>query len=65
MKKRLTTLEELKQRRVLFFTTLGHLKIYFRELVRGKQRHSIRTGGTFTHLDLAKGNFYQWIFPQY
>ena len=65
MKKRLTTFKELKERKTLFNITLIHIKLFFKELIMGKHIHQITTGGTFTHLTLAKDNFYQWIFPQY
>uniref|UniRef100_A0A6H2A4Y1 Uncharacterized protein n=1 Tax=viral metagenome TaxID=1070528 RepID=A0A6H2A4Y1_9ZZZZ len=63
--KRLTTLEDLRKRKILGIIAFFHFQIYCKELLKRKQKHAIKTGGTFTHLDLAWANFYQWIFPQY
>jgi len=63
--KRLTTFKELRERKILFYVTIKHLKIFIKELLRRKHIYRDYKGNAFTHLTLARGNFSQWIFPRY
>jgi len=61
--KRLATIKELKGRKILYLLAIGHLKLYLKELLRGNSKHKGSEGKMYTHLELAKANFSQWIFP--
>jgi hypothetical protein len=58
-------LTSVYQRRILFFVTIEHLKIFCKELAHGTHVHSGYQGSTYTHLELARANFKQWVGPSY